>query len=347
MALWQMYELVITPDYSKTVAQVYEDMTMALIKRTHRLHLLCGRCVKPPTQYGLPSWVYDWESKSHKASPFLEYMLVLFYEKQSSFAFNSTRTPYQLSESPRHPGELPVQAKFLGKIIALGSEFWDPFVSPDLGYLDRLKHPDRWYPQQLKLHEDSWKTLENWSNLVKTTAITGGKGQASRYSLIHSLAVLLFGMIPMIQDSRLRFLANWSELVNDLYDGARELEITNQVNAFALGSRTALEFLFPRDSDVSEKMSESESTSQTPNAYHLQGTQLFITSSGYVGIAVAGSIEEHDQLAIVAGSAFPLIIRPKGERFELESPCLVAGIMNGEAWHDDIWPAALNDIVLV
>ncbi|KAH7310612.1 heterokaryon incompatibility protein-domain-containing protein [Stachybotrys elegans] len=58
---------------------------------------------------------------------------------------------------------------------------------------------------------------------------------------------------------------------------------------------------------------------------------LFATADGYVGVSAIG-VREGDQVAIILGCDFPIVIRPRGsDRYEVVGPCFVHGLMLGEA----------------
>ncbi|KAH8745951.1 heterokaryon incompatibility protein-domain-containing protein [Hyaloscypha finlandica] len=64
------------------------------------------------------------------------------------------------------------------------------------------------------------------------------------------------------------------------------------------------------------------------------GRRFFVTKKGYFGIGPA-ELEEGDEIYILAGGKFPLVLRPSPESqpntFELVGDCYVHGVMDGEA----------------
>jgi hypothetical protein len=60
--------------------------------------------------------------------------------------------------------------------------------------------------------------------------------------------------------------------------------------------------------------------------------RLMTTSRGYVGGAPRDA-HPGDIIYVLPGCCDPLVLRPKGECFEVVGPCYVAGIMQGEALH--------------
>jgi hypothetical protein len=75
------------------------------------------------------------------------------------------------------------------------------------------------------------------------------------------------------------------------------------------------------------------------NAFELatkQTTPLCATAKGYLA-AVPCTTEAGDCIAILSGGNLPFVLRPNGgESYRLVGPCYVHGIMDGEAFPDDL-----------
>ncbi|OBT60706.1 hypothetical protein VE03_09844 [Pseudogymnoascus sp. 23342-1-I1] len=58
---------------------------------------------------------------------------------------------------------------------------------------------------------------------------------------------------------------------------------------------------------------------------------LFTTKEGYLGVSAKG-LQEGDEISVILGCDFPMILRPKGSnQYEVIGPCFVHGLMLGEA----------------
>lgn len=62
---------------------------------------------------------------------------------------------------------------------------------------------------------------------------------------------------------------------------------------------------------------------------------LCTTSSGYLA-AVPYTTEVEDCIAILAGGKFPFVLRPTGDHYSFIGPCYIHGIMNGEAFPENL-----------
>ncbi|KAF5697604.1 heterokaryon incompatibility protein [Fusarium mundagurra] len=81
---------------------------------------------------------------------------------------------------------------------------------------------------------------------------------------------------------------------------------------------------------------------------NIKGTCLFQTTTGYFGLGPL-MIESSDLICVFPGVRLPMILRPKGNCFQLVGTCYVYGLMDGEAVGDDVqaWEASLSDFVLM
>nr|RBR00959.1 hypothetical protein FVER53263_20340 [Fusarium verticillioides] len=81
---------------------------------------------------------------------------------------------------------------------------------------------------------------------------------------------------------------------------------------------------------------------------NIKDTCLFQTTTGYFGLGPL-MVESSDLICVFPGVRLPMILRPKGNRFQLVGTCYVYGLMDGEAVGDDVqaWEASLSDFVLM
>jgi hypothetical protein len=85
------------------------------------------------------------------------------------------------------------------------------------------------------------------------------------------------------------------------------------------------------------KAIEEELNSQENSFLNIlnKSSPLCVTASGYLA-AVPCTIEVGDCIAILAGGRLPFVLRPTGDHYCLIGPCYVHGIMNGEAFPENL-----------
>lgn len=108
-------------------------------------------------------------------------------------------------------------------------------------------------------------------------------------------------------------------------------------NSFVLGEETISSFF---TDTILENVDESAYVDAYCNAREMVMERRFmLTKKGYLGWAPDNVLESDEQnhtrigdlVAVVFGCSTPLIIRPRGERFEVVGEAYVQGFMNGEA----------------
>lgn len=73
---------------------------------------------------------------------------------------------------------------------------------------------------------------------------------------------------------------------------------------------------------------------------------MFSTSDGRVGLTAA-CVEPGDSIVLVAGADRPLILRRKdGKQYICVGSACVPGIMDGEAWPEDVIVEELEQFIL-
>lgn len=79
----------------------------------------------------------------------------------------------------------------------------------------------------------------------------------------------------------------------------------------------------------------------------LESATLFLTDTSCFGYCFA-DLEVGDMVVLVAGAHRPLILRKtEGNEYRVVGSACVTGIMNGEAWPEDVNVAELQEFVLV
>jgi hypothetical protein len=66
---------------------------------------------------------------------------------------------------------------------------------------------------------------------------------------------------------------------------------------------------------------------------NLRTRQVFHTENGYIGTGYPG-IQPGDQVIVVPGFEFPILLRPMGAHYRHVGVCYIVGLMDGEALQD-------------
>lgn len=76
--------------------------------------------------------------------------------------------------------------------------------------------------------------------------------------------------------------------------------------------------------------------------------RVIVRCSGrYDGFGIANlRVKEGDVVTLISGVSMPMILRPRGEHFEVVGPALLGGLMNGQLWTSEI-QESLEDMVLI
>lgn len=77
---------------------------------------------------------------------------------------------------------------------------------------------------------------------------------------------------------------------------------------------------------------------------------LIITEDSHIGVCFCATMQIGDEIALVAGSRFPMVLRPVPEQpgfYTLVGLAKVNGLMNSEEWPKDLDVESLPTITLV
>jgi len=82
---------------------------------------------------------------------------------------------------------------------------------------------------------------------------------------------------------------------------------------------------------------------------HLRGSlrrhTFFLTKDNHMGFAF--NPEPGDVIVLFAGAKLPMLLRTFGDCYHLVAPAYISGIMEGEAWPNDLKPEDLQLFTLV
>ena len=329
-----------SPDYNKSVQDIYREATVGAIKKDRILYLL----TQAPSDHRLPglsSWVPDWSEEGwHDADP----RTALLYDR---FCASGPADPkWRFSEDERR---LILTGKWIDTVIyrtdVLDTRLEKAPLSASAGGIDLtsmsesflqmptstriLKHwaeVSAWYAEyptgetvkealkrtlvqdypRYQGDESFHEAFEAWYHLMASEEHEAGEATEGP-----GVAQLLNHLLP-----------SWSEQARAGIQRARDRALYQKV--LATGGGRAFQF---------------------PAMVFSNKKCFFTTENGYIGTA-SGLIQAEDRIAVVAGLSVPLILRPvEGDVFQLITHAYVHGVMYGDAWPGD--EKELTDIQLV
>lgn len=305
------------PDYGKSIAQVFEDVSTSYIRDRRKLHILMAMLPSPDTDT-FPSWVPDWQTYIVK-SPFETDMAGMF---GGIDRWNS----YSASGSSRHtfvdssiPGSLVVRAKHLGRLTSRRAALpMDSQHSMDFGKFRNFNY-----------------VCQHWCREVAALP-SYPTGEDPRYAAYMTFTPVLFE--PM---DKFMF---WFDamLYPDCSLISKEL-LDAEFNKGGTNVTDVVEFICSRTGPFKRTMSRITYDVQA-TINQLANYAFFFLDNGYMGMAYH-TCQKSNQVYLLAGSDWPFILRPKGDAFRIVAPAFIHGVMKGELWPED--ESKLDQITLV
>lgn len=315
----------LSPDYTKTVADIYEDFVLALIKATRRLHFNYYWDPQVDTQ-SLPSWVPDW-TKVHDSG----------FERNVRQR-EGDEGPFKASEDStisvirmQSKRQLLITAFVLGTVEAADKSYSPPentnLADPAVcDVLESWKGIALYSTQSQARHVSSSETLQNLQNLARTLFgdIFGGGlfGPRSKFN-VPAFQEWLRNDRPRDPDNIGDLLDtpgdNLSRIMQDGYGFTAE-------DALLLGIQTDERYMPQRNFHY-----------EVEPCWRNQ--KVFRTQSGLLGMAYRTAKPE-DVVILAMGCRVPLIIRPSGRAYNYVCPAYVPGAIYGE-----MWPSSLMEMV--
>lgn len=324
----------------ETAANVYTRFATALIKHTNRLDVLAAVDHKPPGREGsslqdaLPSWVPNWEYDpplSH--SPIFQHQLDMERRTYEWKASRSRNHKYQFESSI--DAELRTRGRILWKIGHMSQLIKELIRDPD--------------------------------NLKKTRQALGLDSGGLSIAISDALRILLLC-------KALKRAVNFTDFKPGL-KGPRGIAIIQQYFLDAkLGSKTRSQVEGLPECDRSLEEDNSPLRSEDSDESNPDGSRVFRLACDYafynaVGRRLfdiqrpknehvqgdddqfglgPGCIETGDEIAILHGADFPVVLRKiegREQRYKLIGDCYVDGVMFGEAvdWEEE----DADDIIII
>ena len=359
------------PDYSKSVEDIYRELTVACIESDRNLYVLFDapsdcRNLRPD----LASWVPDWSDPGWRGKGDTDSRVAV--TRNRFCAAGPAEPAWQFSAENR---QLLLRGKIVDEVIFCGEPFCSLTDKKTIAQLviPRVGSSSSTMNDQVKreLHESyttlkSWVGICNWYNEYPATGET--PPQAFRRTILQDFK---------IYDDYLPAFNAWFAIMSSP---------NPDVEVFRAGHGVQLGLAGADDASIEQVIRElpPEIIPTTALQTSLGGffyssaiafsnrKGFFVTEAGRMGTAPArvetsqngqaravNLVQAGDQIAVVAGLEMPIILRPVvegdsaeggavkyGKRvYKLVTHAYVHGIMYGEGWEDE--SAAFEDIILV
>ena len=341
-------KLGIVPDYTKSVNEVYTDVTRIVLRTSGRLDLLC---VNTNSERLIPSWASDWSLGSSRPKSLWQY-------GHYNAAANKPQ-PVCPIEDPSILGVLGVPVdtvRFQSGAIYLDngdlsggdlSRIRDNILGLMSLVYDGIReilprHPQTdnenmiWW-NALELQPDPRNSDSFWRTLVaNVTATTATETSKNEHGMTLST--------PAPEE-----YANMFEILLYSSEDGSEVDSTSHTRPRRRLSQmlTSVELQAPRlrtkhFSRIPHDFMPGLSFSKRRAAYlrplltmlrlKLSGRELFITTQGYMGLCSAG-VKKGDLVSILLGCDMPILLREcdKSHYLRVIGEAYVHGIMDGEA----------------
>ncbi|KAI0098083.1 heterokaryon incompatibility protein-domain-containing protein [Nemania sp. FL0031] len=359
--------VLITPDYTKTVGEVYRSFTSAVIQQEESLEVIRSAGWGLPridTNFELPSWVPDWRGTGDTGITLLE---------GSYQAGGNTRYIVRVSGSSK---TLRAFGSSCGEISDLrhgdiysSSHGWASFCEKDMQRTYRTGIP----------------VLQAFFRIIVLDMDWEEKRLTSDSERFFDLAAAFFFALGLLNQEPSGKGDNENPSEPEGNRKSSEAEHKHSYNVYETGNepdyvhyfrkwlgqeragrsdQTILEpflgppnakstIIWPEPSDVERggppEESETKGRGVPETSYLKRGTRhfmnfttmvarrmrgkcLFKTNNGYMGIGPVG-LKKEDIVVVLYGCSVPVILRKVKDRYALIGECYVLGLMDGEAAH--------------
>lgn len=314
--------LNITPDYSKSVKEVYVDATATLIREHFELGLMLSGCPsnESDAQSSLtrPSWVPDWTQRTTEMFPFNHPFL-------ASKGHPSSPQPVILGNSLHCSGVVCDEITAVESILAPKDclNFCSDYISS--------RKTDR-YPTGIPhLRALFLVLLSDWATMVDC--------RCEPESMIYQ--VVACGLLYIFHNSEITYKSDTgksqtSDAFRVLGLGAEKSDLATMFWNKIVGTTTGPSncvITGPREQQPAALSAIGERIATTVLVAllsSLKDRRIFHTRTGYIGIGLQ-NIQAGDQVCVAFGCNVPIVLRPQGASYTHVGPCYTVGFMEGEA----------------
>jgi hypothetical protein len=311
--------LDVKPSYSISAAELYRAVALKMLKNGRHLDLLSIPRVPGPSKVGiLPSWVPDW-SVSDFAFPLVD-------------GVGNSVNPYFGFKATPESGQFSLQMKDEGFTIGLAGEVIDYIVEageafePDdrVPILQRLMDMAREYATYI-----AWKKIAR----IRSGKKYPGTGEELLDAYWRTLSAGRSSTTGDVTKTREEFLTLWRVYIRPfrVVPSSPLLRWLRPVMVIAAYVGVVLMYYWTYywTKTLMERMMHFR-RKMTASLYR----RFFRTERGYLGLG-SRLLREGDQIALFKGGMVPLVLRAKGQQWELVGDCFVHGIMQGEAFVEE------------
>jgi len=318
---------LVRPDYTLSPSVVYTKIAQAFIHGYSTLDLL--REGNPWGLSGCPSWAADWTWSGRGRHSRVERPLWgpadLFPPPQSSIQhFTPFRASGDVGQkvSISDDGLLTCKGFIIDEISGISAR--------ELGYFD-WDHDSRSSPRNWRsAYGDFASTRDALVRTMLHDRVNAGQRPEARHNALLHLPSTWQEAGPQFKKRDWRWLAG-QEGYYFRWERFREA-----IDCFALGEWRFGEFF---DDNIPADADEYDYTEVYAGAERSAMRRRFITTQdGFMGWApdnmygrAKDQVRVRDLIAIVLGCSTPLVIRPKGDVFQMLGEAYVHGVMDGEA----------------
>ncbi|KAF7919100.1 uncharacterized protein EAE98_009420 [Botrytis deweyae] len=313
---------VVSPDYTKPIRWVLQDVVQSLIKKGKSLNVIC-MLPKFHKMDGLPSWLPDFTA----SSPPRNFMSFLSKDPNTFHVFMASGT-MPFSGVQVKAGVLSAKGIILDVVDGMGSAtVVSRSTRPSLPSHENLQQSttnNSRYPSKNDLFHAIWRTLVS-SRTTHDTKATSASGAV----------YLTFKSVTIPKENwLLEDVWKWKELdeIRLFYANNAMLKVAGK--SLSDWINLALP-VFEPNLDASVKGVKNE-IRYLP--YHVKSTlrnqRFLVTASGYIGY-VPNETKRGDTICILYGMDVPVVLRKNQDKtFEVIGPCYVHGVMEGELMND-------------
>ena len=311
-----------SPDYSKPVRQIYQDMTVTAIQQDGNLNILY-QLTGFPTEYGLSSWVPDFSDTN--------------CPKMISYsAFHASRDSpcrWQFAAGALHlRGKAVVKVATCGAAICEQSTTLRGFCSiPESQRESNLNFDTFKQWSSLANSLSTYPTKESVNDAFMRTLITDlVRGDGLDFDKFFNVCKTWHNMLATGLSADLFFDAGISQMLDDILSLVSQTQARQKQFARSIVAARLAWIITGRTSVKSRARS-----------FHywlytmLRRKSFFLTDNGWMGIAPS-SVQEGDTVVLFSGLKTPMLIRELDDgRWRLLAPAYVHGMMTGWLWGDN------------
>ncbi|PQE03876.1 hypothetical protein CJF30_00006585 [Rutstroemia sp. NJR-2017a BBW] len=299
-------QVVPRPDYRLSIAEIYKQAVVNIIRKSNRLDILslAGFTVYPRIlDIGLPSWIPDFSDRATSTmNSSISSLTPVSADGNSAatFSFND------------ETGTMNVRGFILDSIDGLAQIIGSAADSTS----------------GKKFHQSSSSSIAY-------------NGREAIHAICQSL---IAGSLPpmrtptseILQDVTNHFIQQCHQftVADNSASNSKTFAAWYHQNQNLIVSRKSIKKwaheVFPPPNDLSTSRIYSDDFFDYRSSVHWESRRMITTAAGYVGLG--GNVcKSGDVICVIYGCATPIILRGKGNAFQLVGEAYIHGIMNGEA----------------